>query len=82
MTTSTILRNLQKKGLISRRESTTDTRARIVEVTDEGVALFYRAKAKIRERQEELFKNINKQDLVKHLQLLLNEMDRLSKSNN
>ena len=53
-----------------------------MEVTDEGVALFYRAKAKIRERQEELFKNINKQDLVKHLQLLLNEMDRLSKSNN
>lgn len=82
MTTSTILRNLQKKGLISRRESTTDTRARIVEVTDEGLALFFRAKAKIRERQEELFKNINRQDLIKHLQLLLNEMDRLSKSNN
>lgn len=82
MTTSTILRNLQKKGLISRRESTTDTRARIVEVTDEGRTLFFRAKAKIKERQEELFKNINRQGLVKHLQLLLNEMDRLSKSNN
>ncbi|MDR1706459.1 MarR family transcriptional regulator [Dysgonomonas sp.] len=82
MTTSTILRNLQKKGLISRRESTTDTRARIVEVTDEGVALFCRAKAKIEERQEELFKNIDKQGLVQHLQLLLREMDRLNKSNN
>lgn len=81
MTTSTILRNLQKKGLISRRESTTDTRARIVEVTNEGTALFFRAKAKIEERQEELFKNIDKQGLVTHLQLLLAEMDRLNKSN-
>ena len=82
MTTSTILRNLQKKGLISRRESTTDTRARIVEVTDEGVALFFRAKAKIEERQEELFKNIDKQSLVTHLQLLLGEMDRINRSTN
>lgn len=82
MTTSTILRNLQKKGLISRRESTTDTRARIVEVTDDGVALFFRAKAKIEERQEALFKNIDKEGLVKHLQLLLKEMDRLNRSNN
>lgn len=81
MTTSTILRNLQKKGLISRRESTTDTRARIVEVTNEGTALFLRAKAKIEEHQEELFKNIDKQGLVTHLRLLLAEMDRLNKSN-
>ena len=41
MTTSTILRNLQKKGLISRRESVTDTRARIVEVTKSGSELFF-----------------------------------------
>lgn len=46
MTTSTILRNLQKKGLISRRESATDTRARIVEVTKSGSELFERAIAK------------------------------------
>ena len=43
MTTSTILRNLQKKGLTSRRESATDTRARIVEVTKSGSELFERA---------------------------------------
>lgn len=49
MTTSTILRNLQKKGLISRRESATDTRARIVEVTKSGSELFERAIAKVRE---------------------------------
>lgn len=82
MTTSTILRNLQKKGLISRRESTTDTRARIVEVTDEGLALFFRAKVKMEERQEELFQNIDKEGLKTHLQMLLREMDRLSGSNN
>ena len=78
MTTSTILRNLQKKGLISRRESTTDTRARIVEVTKEGSALFFRARAKMEERQEELLKNIDKEGLIAHLQSLLTEMDRIN----
>lgn len=82
MTTSTILRNLQKKGLINRRESTTDTRARIVEVTDEGSALFFKAKAKVKEEQEKLFMNIDKEGLVTHLQSLLREMDKLSKLNN
>lgn len=82
MTTSTILRNLQKKGLISRRESTTDTRARIVEVTDEGAALFVKAKMKIKEEQEKLFENIDKEALKTHLQTLLSEMDRLNRTNN
>lgn len=82
MTTSTILRNLQKKGLISRRESTTDTRARIVEVTDAGAELFVRAITKVKEKQEKLFENIDKEALKTHLQLLLNEMDKLNKTTN
>lgn len=82
MTTSTILRNLEKKGLISRRESTTDTRARIVEVTDVGIDIFVRAVTKVKKEQERLFQNIDTSILKDQLSILLNEMDKISKSNN
>lgn len=36
MTTSTVLRTLQQKGLIQRQEHLTDTRAKTVELTEEG----------------------------------------------
>ena len=79
MTTSTILRNLQKKGLISRRESATDTRARIVEVTKSGSELFERAIAKVREGQSLLFENIDCEALKTQLQILLQEIERFNK---
>lgn len=82
MTTSTILRNLEKKGLISRRESKTDTRARIVEATETGSQLFIKATTKVKNEQERLFERIDKNELISQLQLLLSEMDRLSKLDN
>lgn len=82
MTTSTILRNLERKGLISRRESATDTRARIVELTEAGKELFEKAVAKVKSGQELLFKNIDVEVLKTQLSILLQEMNRLSKSNN
>lgn len=39
MTTSTVLRTLQKKGLLQRQEHSTDTRAKTVELTSEGVEM-------------------------------------------
>ncbi len=36
MTTSTVLRTLQKKGLLQRQEHSTDTRAKTVELTADG----------------------------------------------
>lgn len=48
MTTSTILRNLQRKGLITRKESKNDTRARIVELTEEGGIIFVQAVKKVK----------------------------------
>jgi len=82
MTTSTILRNLQKKGLINRHESTTDTRARIVEVTDTGSEIFEKAIIKIKEGRALLFKNIDCKALKIQLQILLQEMNRLNKKIN
>jgi DNA-binding MarR family transcriptional regulator len=80
MTTSTILRNLQKKGLISRKVSSADTRARVVEVTDTGAKLFEKAITKVKEGQELLFENVDREALKTQLQILLQEMDRLSKT--
>jgi DNA-binding MarR family transcriptional regulator len=82
MTTSTILRNLEKKGFISRKESTTDTRARIVDVTDTGAQLFEMAIAKVKDKQRILFENMDTEILKTQLCILLQEMDKLSKSNN
>lgn len=82
MTTSTILRNLEKKGLISRRESTTDTRARVVEATDAGIDLFVKAVLKVKKEQARLFQNMDTNILRDQLSILLKEMDRLNKSNN
>ena len=79
MTTSTVLRNLQKKGLISRRESRTDTRARVVELTEAGNKLFEKAITKVKDSQNMLYKNIDVQVLKNHLEALLQEMDKLNK---
>ena len=79
MTTSTILRNLQKKGLITRHESKTDTRARIVEVTDAGADLFEKAAIKIKEGQTLLLKKIDSEALRVQLKILLQEINQLSK---
>lgn len=71
MTTSTILRNLERKGLISRRESTTDTRARIVEATEAGNDLFTKAIIKVKKEQARLFENMDTSILKDQLSILL-----------
>nr|WP_319570200.1 MarR family transcriptional regulator [uncultured Draconibacterium sp.] len=43
MTTSTVLRTLQKKNYIKRQEHKTDTRAKIVELTKEGKEIIKKA---------------------------------------
>lgn len=78
MTVSTILRNLQKKGLIDRTESKTDTRARSVEITKQGNELFVKAIARVKEQQDHLFKNIDTVALKKQLRILLAELNKKS----
>ncbi len=43
MTTSTVLKTLQKKGLIQRQEHLTDTRAKTVGLTDDGKNMIKKA---------------------------------------
>lgn len=79
MTTSTILRNLQKKGLIDRKESEIDTRARVVELTAEGELLFDKAITKVKNIYDRLFENIDVESLKNHLQILLRELNSFNK---
>lgn len=78
MTVSTILRNLQKKGLVTRKESSIDTRARVVELTGEGRELFERAISKVQVVQQELFQNVDINTMKDQLKILLNELTRLN----
>ncbi len=43
MTTSTVLRTLQTKGLLQRKEHSTDTRAKTVELTEKGKKIIKQA---------------------------------------
>jgi len=79
MTISTIIRNLERKGLINREESKTDTRARRVELTKEGNKIFNKAVTKVKKGQELLYANIDKEALKEQLTLLLNELNRINK---
>lgn len=79
MTTSTILRNLQKKKLIIRKSSEIDTRARTVAVTDEGYELLVKAVNELRTASAETFKDIDQKVLRKELGKLFNVLTELNK---
>lgn len=76
MTVSTILRNLQKKNLIIRKESAVDTRARIVFLTEEGLDLCERAITKMQANQDEFFKDIDVVAMKEQLKILINELKK------
>ncbi len=81
MTTSTILRNLQKKKLITRKASKTDTRARVVEITKEGESLLDQASQKINNSTEAIFTKIDRETLKTQLRTLLDVLTELSNLN-
>jgi len=60
MTTSTILRNLERKKLISRQRGTVNTRTVLVEITDDGSYLLEQAFAEIRLSDLKIYENIDK----------------------
>jgi len=58
MTTSTVLRTLQTKGLVSRREHSTDTRAKVVMLTKAGKDLTKKAVVTVEHFDESFFKTL------------------------
>ena len=55
MTTSTVLRTLQQKGFLQRKEHLTDTRAKTVELTKEGVKIIKMAVVAVEKFDKEFF---------------------------
>lgn len=82
MTTSTILRNLEKKKFVKRQLSEVDTRARVVELTPAGTRLFEEACYKSEQIQEEIFATFDKETLISQMTLLLNLLERLNEYKN
>ncbi len=61
MTTSTVLRTLQKKGLLKRQEHETDTRAKTVSLTDKGIKTVIQAVKTVEQFDNEFFSPLGKQ---------------------
>jgi len=55
MTTSTVLRTLQQKGFLQRKEHLTDTRAKTVELTEEGKKIIKKAVVTVEKFDKEFF---------------------------
>lgn len=79
MTTSTILRNLQKKGLITRLRNTVDTRIVNVKLTQDGTELFKKASKQIRSSSNLIYQDVNKTDLASQLLKLSEKLNKLNK---
>ena len=71
MTTSTVLRTLQKKGLIKRDEHETDTRAKTVRLTDTGIKMVKQAIKAVEQFDKRFFGLLKNTDFNKQLELLL-----------
>ena len=74
MTTSTVLRTLQTKGLLKRQEHSTDTRAKSVVLTDEGKKVIKQAVIAVEKFDEDFFSVLGTKikDFNKKLVMLLN----------
>lgn len=58
MTTSTVLRTLQTKGLLKRQEHPTDTRAKIVKLTDTGSKIAKQAVVTVEDFDKKFFSSL------------------------
>ncbi len=77
MTTSTIIRNLQKKNLVSRKESHIDTRALIVELTKEGYDIIIKAIIRIKTLHNEITSNVDRDIMKEQLTVLSNNLNNI-----
>jgi len=77
MTTSTILRNLERKGLIARQRGTVNTRTVLVELTTDGLNLLNEALLEIKISNKKIFQviDIDKDLLISQLLKLSNKLN-------
>ncbi|WP_337966605.1 MarR family transcriptional regulator [uncultured Flavobacterium sp.] len=75
MTTSTVLRTLQQKSLITRQEHATDTRAKVVVLNDLGKEIIKKAIVTVEDFDRKFFSvmGVNTKDLNQNLIALLEQ---------
>lgn len=78
MTTSTILRNLQKKGLITRVRSLINTRTVIVQLTDKGEVLYLKTMYEVNLKTKLIYQNVNEKLLMSQLLILSDKLNKLN----
>lgn len=78
MTTSTILRNLEKKELITRMRGVENTRAIFVQLTSLGLEVYKQASFNIMSLSEILYNKIDEDNLSVQLKLLSEELYKLN----
>jgi len=67
MTTSTVLRNLQKRDLIKRERGLINTRTIEVKLTEKGEKLFLAAQNRFEDMKEHLYENLDQQQFTSQL---------------
>jgi len=82
MTTSMILRNLQKKGLVTRHRSTVNTRAVIVEITEKGTKLLEKAYRRMKIQSKLIYRDVDERCLTSQLVKISEKLNKLNKLNN
>lgn len=76
MTTSTILRNLQKRNLIIRERGLVNTRTVEIELTYSGSRLYQMAKRQIDQMREETYQSVDQQQIISQLLILSNKLNK------
>jgi len=71
MTTSTVLRTLQQKGFLQRKEHSTDTRAKTVGLTKEGVKIIKKAVVAVEKFDKEFFSSLGKKTTKLNSKLII-----------
>lgn len=78
MTTSTILRNLEKNNIITRVRGTMNTRVIYIQLTNNGKSVYNAASSKIDDCCNSLYRNINTQVLADQLLTLSSELNKIN----
>ena len=75
MTTSTVLRTLQSRGLIKRQEHLIDTKAKTVALTKAGTEILKKAITTVEQFKKDFFSKLGagQKDLNKNILVLLNQ---------
>lgn len=74
MTTSTIIRNLEKKGFVSRKQSKRDSRALNVSLSQKSKQILSELKEKIDRHRSEIYRGIDEVNTRETLELLIGRM--------